>query len=335
MGNSLLAVRGINHKYIVVERGRELNLENCRITYALDCFLTSVATIAKSYGRDYYMIASGAWKLEYYADNNNSIGEKIDLKNSTNIIERAKKYHGFMWCQKSFSARDTDLIQKALPVIVEIDLYNFPLSQYFNKYHFLHNFIICSFNKARDEFHCVDPYFQNSVFDLKKQSLLEIVDKYYVIDFFDTVDIDSKECIKEIEFDFKRMSKDKDSLMNIDLLCRDIINTRNINLEFDQFKNDFSATPILNKLRKIYISRSSSAFVLDEINRNLKKAYINEACELIKKSARLWKFIQSKILKCYLTEWGENEKVSIYRAFNQISNIEKNAIEIILAKRDE
>lgn len=281
------------------------------------------------------MIASGAWKTEYYSDNLSRIGERIDVKNSVNIMDRSIKYHGFMWDQKRFFEKDIDLIKEILPIIVEIDLYNFPLSQYFNKYHFLHNFIIYRFNKQKRLFYCVDPYFQNSVFTLKQQSLFKIVNNFYVIKIIDIANLDINECINQIKLDFKKMSDDRESDMNINLFCQDIINSMDINIEFDRFKNNLSATPILDKLRKIYITRSSSSFVLDEINRRVKEEQIDEASKLIKKSVMYWKFIQSKLLKSYLTRWDRNEKMSIYQAVKQISNIEKKAIEIFLTKTDQ
>ena len=85
----------------------------------------------------------------------------------------------------------------------------------------------------------------------------------------------------------------------------------------------------MEKIRKIALYRDSYACMLDYIFQVVRLQCVCEVSRLIKNSATLWKILQSKLLKTYLSNSIHDEREKLCQLVFQIAEIEKEALETL------
>lgn len=304
---------------------------------AYNCLLASVATLAKYYGRDYHMISGSDWKLRYDVGVcNERIGEQIDVVSQVDVTYRAKQFHGFIWETEAFEEcyinADTGCFKDfTYPFLGSIDLYYSKWSKLYQRYHFLHWLIICDYNSKNRTYTCIDPYFQYAHYNVSKEDLYLSMERCGKLKLFE---LPKKNCaedyIKVIREDIMMVHKDNENYTNIKRLASDICTKMDIHYEFDEFKNDLHAVPIMDRIRKVAMYRDAYSCMLDYVYNLFDLKNLKDASSLIKQSVILWKTIQGKLLKTYLTDSLNSDRETISQMIKQIADIEKQAVEIIL-----
>jgi hypothetical protein len=304
---------------------------------AYNCFLASVATLAKYYGRDYHMISGSDWKLRYDVGvGSERIGEQIDVISQVNAAYRAMQFHGFIWELEAFDEchinDDTGRFKEfTYPFLGSIDLYYSKWSKAYQRYHFLHYLIICGYNSKDRTYTCIDPYFQYAHYNVSKEDLYPSMDRCGELILFELSKKNSAgDYIKAIREDIIMVDKDNENYTNIKRLASDVCTKMDIHYEFDEFKNDLHAVPIMDRIRKVAMYRNAYTCMLDYVYKLFELKYLQDASSLIKQSVVLWKTIQGKLLKTYLTDSINSDRETISQMIKQIANIEKQAVEIIL-----
>lgn len=303
---------------------------------AYNCLLVSVATLAKHCGRDYHMIAGSDWKLRYDADlGNKRIGEQIDILSQVDAAFRAFQFHGFTWkfegFEECFINADSECFKDfTYPFLGSIDLYYSKWSKFYHRHHFLHYLIIYGYNHMDRTYLCIDPYFNYEHYKISKEDLYKGLEKCGRLSFFSSPPGSAKEHIEAIREDIMMVGEGNENYRNIKRLSYDIYNNMDINYEFDEFKNDLHAVPVLDRIRKVAIHRDSYTCMLNYVYKKFELVYLLDASSLIEQSVALWRTIQGKLLKTYLTNSMSNERESISKMLEQIADIEKQAVEIIL-----
>lgn len=299
-----------------------------------NCLLSCLATLAKHYERDYQMIFSGNWKLQYNSnDNDKRIGEKIDIVSETDIVSRSIKFHGFSWKMYpvAFPIDCENIVELTHPILATVDLYNFKVSSYYQKYHFIHSIIVEEDDFKKNEFVCVDPYFQYAQYVVPKSDLMICLKQWGELEVYNLPkNIYVGEYIKAIKEDISEVNNNDDNYRNIKSLARDICNEINIVFEFDEFQENLQKVPIMNSIRKVAMYRSAYSSLLDYVYEHYKIENCRVASDLLKQSVVLWKTVKGKLLKAYLTHSIYREKTTIFKLVNEIADTEKLAIERIL-----
>jgi hypothetical protein len=301
-----------------------------------DCLLVSVATLAKYYGRDYNMISARDWKLMYDSNlDGKRIGEQIDVVSQIDSANKAMQFHGFTWEFNTFDEycidADTGSFKEILcPFIGSVDLYYLKRSKVYKKYHVLHYIIILEYNPIDEKYLCVDPYFQYEYYKITKEELYLGMDRYVKLDFCKVPKKSVEDYKKSIKEDIIMVNEENENYKNIKQLASDIFTKMNISYEFDEFKNNLYVVPVMDKMRKVAIYRSSYSCMLDYVYNMFEIKYLFDASSLIKQSATLWKVVQGKLLRTYLTNSINSERKTISQMISKIADIEKQAVEIIL-----
>ena len=299
-----------------------------------NCLLSCLATLAKHYGRDYQIIFSSNWKLQYNSNTvNKRIGEKIDIVSKTDIVSRSIKFHGFSWKMHPYEiiVNHENILDSFYPILATVDLYEFKFSDYFKKYHFTHSLIIKEYNLEKEEYLCIDPYFQYAQYVVPKKDLIICLKKWGEIELYNMPrDLCAEEYIKAITEDIMEVNYNNDNYKNIKSLANDMYNNMNIAFEFDEFRKNLQAVPIMNSIRKVTMYRSAYSSLLDYVYNLYKVESFRVASILIKQSVVLWKTVKGKLLKAYLTHSINREKITIYQLVNKIADTEKLATEQIL-----
>jgi hypothetical protein len=304
---------------------------------AYNCFIASVATLAKYYGRDYHMISGSDWKLRYNSGvGSERIGERIDVVSQVDAACRVKQFHGFIWEMELFEECHIDadaggFKEFTFPFLVSVDLYFSRWSKFYQKYHFLHYLIISDYNSKNKTYTCIDPYFQYAQYNVSKEDLYPSMDKCGKLIFFEITEKSSVEdYIKAIREDIMMVDKDNENCTNIIQLANDICTKIDIHYEFDEFKNELHAVPIMDRIRKVAMYREAYSCMLDYVYKLSDLKYLKDASGVIKQSVDLWKAIQGKLLKTYLTNSINSERETISQMIKQIADVEKQAVKIIL-----
>lgn len=304
---------------------------------AYNCLLASVATLAKYYGRDYHMISGSDWKLRYDGGAcSERIGEQIDVVSQVDAASRTMQFHGFVWEMEAFEEchtnADTGYFKEfSYPFLVSVDLYFSKWSKMYQKYHFFHYLIVCDYNSKDKTYTCIDPYFQYAHYNVSKEDLYLSMDRCGKISLFELPEKNSAEdYIKAIRDDIILVNKDNENYTNIKRLANDISTKMDIHYEFDEFKNDLHAVPIMDRIRKVGMYRDAYSCMLDYVYKLFELKYLNDASSLMKQSVVLWKTVQGKLLKTYLTDSIHNDREAISQMLKQIADIEKQAVDIIL-----
>ena len=327
----------IKFYYEIRERYLAVTFEPIENAAAYNCIIASIASIAKYNGLDYQMILGNNWNLRYEIGNSSMrIGERINIINQVDIAQRTMKFHGFSWETESFEARyfDADtgcFADYSYPFLVNVDWYDAKWSNFYKKYHFLHTFIIADYNSFNGTYICIDPYFHYSHLDLLKEDLFNCLDscgRIVLSNFCNNMHTD--DYVAVIQEDLLMVNKDNENFNNIKCLANDICTEMDIKSEFDEFKENLQAVPIMNGMRKIAMCRESYACMIDYVFELVNLNYLHDASILIKRSVTLWKTIKAKLLKAYLTNSMKSDRYTIYQILNQIADIEKQAIDIIL-----
>ena len=309
-----------------------MNLRQIENAGEFNCLLSCLATLAKYYERDYQMIFSSNWKLRYNSNAvDKRIGEKIDIVSETDIVSRSIKFHGFSWKMYPFKFPDDyeNIVEPIYPILATVDLYNFKFSDYFNKYHFIHSFIINEYDFKKKEYLCVDPYFQYAQYVVPKRDLMICLKQWGEIEFYNLPkDICVSEYIKAINEDVSEVNND--NYNNIKSLARDIYNEMNIAFEFGEFQEYIQKVPIMNSIRKVAMYRSAYSSLLDYVYELYKIENFRVASILLKQSVVLWKTVKGKLLKAYLTHSINREKITIFKLVNKIADTEHLVTELIL-----
>ena len=299
---------------------------------AYNCILASVATLAKHYGRDYQMIADSSWTLKYNVDEEYlRIGNQIDVVNQVEIRNRAIQFHGFTWKFEEFDGGHRcvdDFAKLKFPFLASVDLYYSRWSNAYKKYHFLHCIIICGYNSKDNVYSCVDPYYQYANYNVTKDDLFISIRKYGELILYDRPQIIDEDYFHVIKEDITNINCNE-NYENIKQLALDFYYKLDINYEFDEYKGNLYAVPIMEKIRKIALYRDSYACMLDYIFQVVRLQCVCEVSRLIKNSATLWKILQSKLLKTYLSNSIHDEREKLCQLVFQIAEIEKEALETL------
>ena len=311
-------------------------LEKIENINAYNCLYASVATLAKYYGREYQMISSGNWTMKYDIETKHKrIGDKIDVFSSFDVISRTKKFHGFYWEMELFYKhdinKDTGLFkQYTYPFFVSIDLYHMKWSNSYQKYHSLHYLIICDYDSKSETYRCVDPYFQYSFFEIKREDLFLSVDRCGRIICLELpTKIHPSDYINALKEDYSLLNQNDENYKNIKLFASDLYTSMDINYEFDVYKREPQMVPIMNKIRKIALCRSAYVCTLIYVYEKLKYDYLKESAELLNQSVLLWKTLKGKLLKTYITNSMDQNRESLVAMIEKIANIEREVLIIL------
>ncbi|WP_139084770.1 hypothetical protein [Bacillus sp. FJAT-27264] len=302
-----------------------------------NCLLASVATLAKYYGRDYHMISGSDWKLSYDGcTGSKRLGEQIDVISQVDPTYRAKQFHGFIWEMEAFEEcqinEETGCYKDyTYPFLVSVDLYCSKWSKVYQRHHFLHCIIVCDYNSKDQTYSCIDPYFQYAHYNVSREDLYLSIDKCGKLMLLELPEKNSVEdYIKAIREDIVMVNNDNENYTNLKRLANDILTKMDIHYEFDEYKNDLNAVPIMDRIRKVTMYRDAYSCMLDYVYKLFELKYLNDASSLIKQSVVLWKTIQGKLLKTYLTGSINSDREIIAQMINQIADIEKQAVDLIL-----
>lgn len=313
-----------------------MEFEQIENANAYNCLLVSVATLAKYFGRNYHMISGSDWKLRYAMSvGSKRIGEQIDVVSQVDAAYRAMQFHGFTWELVEFDEchinADTGCFKEfTYPFLGSVDLYYSKWSKFYQRYHFLHYLIICDYNCKDRTYTCMDPYFNYARYKISKEDLFFSLDRCGKLTFSELPIKSVEDYIKAIREDIILVDTDNKNYTNIKQLASDICTKMDIHYEFDEFKNDLYAVPIMDRIRKVTMHRNSYTCMLDYVCKKFELEYLLDASSLIKQSVILWKTIQGKLLKTYLTDSMSRDRKIISKMLRQIADIEKQAVEIIL-----
>lgn len=300
---------------------------------AYNCIHISVATIAKYYGRDYQMISGGNWALQYEA-NKERIGQCMDVVNEVDVCKRVERFHGFSWIMLPFDRQNIDLNTGSFhdfnyPFLGNFDLYYSPWSEVYQKHHFFHCLIILGYDVQTDQYTCLDPYLKYKVFSTSSQDLFSGMNRCGKVVLTNPIqNLSSYDYWQYIQDDMQLVNCNKTNFLNIHKLADDIENRMDIHCEFDEFKSDLHAVPILDRIRKISLSRHAYAWMLDYVYKVTGSNGLDRASNLLLDGVTLWKIIQARLTKQYLS--GMDDKFSeISSMVRLIAGIEQEVIEIL------
>ena len=313
-----------------------MQFEHIENVNAYNCLFASVATLANYYGRDYHMISGGDWKLRYDVSiDNKRICEKMDIVSEVDVAYRTMEFHGFTWrfekFEESYVNINTGCVKEfTYPFLISIDLYHSKWSKFYHRFHFLHYLIVCDYNLKKGIYFCVDPYYQYTCYKISKEDLYFSMNKFGRITFSELPSKSVDDYTKVIWEDILLVDKDNENYTSINRLADDISTKMDIHYEFDEFRNDLYAVPILDKFRKVAMCRDAYTCMLDYVYGLFEVKYLSEASNLIKQSVDLWRAVQGKLLKTYLTDSINSERKIISQMIRKTADIEKQAVEIIL-----
>lgn len=127
-----------------------------------DCMDDCIYSICESFNINPIHTFSQSWNFIYWPKTGKLADSIIDQRK-----ERAKlleKYHGIT-LHMSFEMSIEEIkdhIEHKTPVIMEVDLFSLPWSDYYEKIHTSHCIIIVGYNQATDEYDIVDPTIQRA-----------------------------------------------------------------------------------------------------------------------------------------------------------------------------
>ena len=295
---------------------------------AYNCLLASVATVAKSNNRDFYMIASGDLTFRYEDVDCKRLGEQIDIVSKVDASYRAKIFHGFSWQFKDANQTVPHINENEYPLIVSVDQYDAKWSKYYQKYHFLHYLIACEYDDKMKVFRCIDPYYNYANYRISEEDFYNALVKCGQVVFTDLPIRKMDDYKQTVYEDFIGMNEE--NYGNIQKFAINIYEKMDIHLEFDEYANCLDAVPIMDKLRKIAMSRDAYAIMLESIFDNCGLEYLLQASDLMKQSVSLWKQVRAKLLKTYLTKSFDNQRRDLSLMLKQIANIERKMTDIVL-----
>ncbi|GLC81962.1 phosphopantetheine-binding protein [Lacrimispora brassicae] len=153
-----------------------------RYSEALNCIENIIASLANYWEIDYYMMSSEVWGFSYQSFDSLSktitFGERIST-NSGDFVKLFEKHHDIKAefyhrnsCYKTEELLDMIInhTKKKIPVMISIDLFWCPWTDFYKVYHMEHYCLVVGMNDSQEQLYCFDPYYTLDLIKLPIQN---------------------------------------------------------------------------------------------------------------------------------------------------------------------
>ena len=300
-----------------------------------NCFHIAVATLAVHNKSEYQMIAAGSLGINY--GEGIRIGEKISIRSRYLIdIDSINKFHGIAvefkrFRKESAASEIISYLESATPLIMFSDLYWCPWTLAYQKYNFIHMFIIIGFDEAHQQFICIDPYFTTEVIKVEYDKISPGIRNYGIVKFERAAPLLS-DYYKTLNDDLNDFlyNESNNTIQNILKFADDIENCSDFKKEFEGYGEALYAVPLFEKVRSIYICRCSYSRLLKYIGNKLDNDELILLSDDMLKCANSWRKIRDRLIKLSMRSEYTAGLISIAKTIREIAEMEKeNAIEIV------
>lgn len=277
---------------------------NSNLIKGISCYNACLLYVGAMLGYEYQIACANSYIFEYHHSSlNHTIGDRLEVEDHT-IPDFAEKqlnlcFHKYQKNNTSVMCIHRELSFKN-PVIITINSFFCPWSEFYNRQNKLHNIIVI--RRECDRYYCIDPQAKQIYHFITRQQLDEMLcDSIYLWGGSKQGRIN----YNKIYIESRNKIRSGSIIKNLYYFYGDIQNLTKENLkeEYKKYLGCYWECFLFYKLA-ITLPRYHILYVdfLKCINKQLNISNFQKICRLIQKSADQWKLIQNKLLRSYLTD---------------------------------